>query len=333
MKMRSAADIIVWPAGDRAARVLGASARPRYAGENAFLSILETLYTTGVSARNSLFDSGVLRGHRAGIPVISVGNIVAGGAGKTPFTRWLASRLRDNGLRVAIGHGGYGSDEPALHRQWRPDDIVIEERDRVRATVEAKRLGAQVIVLDDAFQHRRLARDLDIVLMPVEAVSRRLLPRGPLREPERELARADLLVVTRKSGAPESARALAERLRAHYDKPVAIAAILPELTSDAPTEPVVAVSSIARPDILLDNLRSIGMDVASLLAYPDHHDYTATDVAAIVRAAGTMPIVTTEKDAVKLSKLIAPRTLIVIGQRVSIEAGEDVIRASLARFT
>ena len=123
-------------------------------GAAMMLAMLEQFYGVGVRVRNRAFDLGVRRSRRAPIPVISVGNIVAGGAGKTPFTRWLVQQLIQRGRRAAILHGGYGSDEPELHRQWLPSAIVLEQKDRVAAAAAAARYGADVVVLDDAFQHR-----------------------------------------------------------------------------------------------------------------------------------------------------------------------------------
>ena len=172
MSTRKPDNVIEWPAGDTAARALGAS-RQRY-GPFASIALvtLELLYGAGVRLRNRAFDLGLRRTQRAPVPVISVGNIVAGGAGKTPFTRWLVQELMQRGKRPAILHGGYGSDEPKLHRKWLPSAIVVEQKDRVAAASAAAHDGADVVVLDDAFQHRRLSRDLDIVLVPVERTLR-----------------------------------------------------------------------------------------------------------------------------------------------------------------
>lgn len=333
MPMPPDGDVIEWPAGDAAARVLGATAARRAPAESAALGLAAQLYGAGVALRNAAFDARLRRVHHATVPVISVGNIVAGGAGKTPFTRWLVESLLAKGKRVAILHGGYRSDEPALHRAWLPEAIVIAGRDRVRTAAQAVAQGADVIVLDDAFQHRRLARDLDIVLMPVEAGHARLLPSGPLREPESALARADLIVVTRKARTAQTARALAEALRTRFAKPCAVAAIEAALPDEAIGGPVVAVASIARPDLFLANLRSLGVDVAKLLAYPDHYDYGSADAAHITRTAAERAIVTTEKDAVKLRALLPGGALRIVPQRVVIEEGGAVLHDMLEKLT
>ncbi len=331
------ADRIEWPAGDTAARVLGASPRRRGPVARFMLSALAQVYGGVVRLRNFAYDRHLLHTRRVGIPVISIGNIVAGGAGKTPFTRWLAAEVMGRGRNVAILHGGYGADEPALHRHWQSGALVFDKRDRSAAAQAAAAAGADVIILDDAFQHRRLERDLDIVLLPIESTSTRLLPRGPLREPESALGRADLIVVTRKTQSAEAARALAGRLRRSLGKPCAVAAVLPGEIVPAgkqhmtrPAEFAV-VTAVARPDLLRAQLDALRVRVVRMLAYPDHHEYSARDVAYILRTAGELPILTTEKDAMKLLQLVEHDRLWIIEQRVAIEEGMDAITAIIER--
>src|SRR5687767_4085944 len=117
------------------------------------LEPLSAVYRAVMSGRRAVYNRGLLRASRIDVPVISVGNLVVGGSGKTPFTRWLIGRLRELGRKPAVLHGGYAADEPALHRRWFPDAIVIEGRDRVAGAREAVARGADAIVLDDAMQH------------------------------------------------------------------------------------------------------------------------------------------------------------------------------------
>ena len=165
------------------------------------LAPAEAVFRGVVAARNGAYDRGWLRSERVDVPVISIGNVSVGGAGKTPFAAWLARRLADWGRKPAIALRGYGEDEIVLHRELNPDIPVFRGRRRVEAAREAVAAGRDVIVLDDAFQHRALARDLDLVLIPVEGWEPRprVLPRGPWREGVQALARADLIVLTRKS--------------------------------------------------------------------------------------------------------------------------------------
>lgn len=335
--MHADANVIEWPAGDAAARVLGAKHSHRDPFSTLLLRLLAVPYRAAIWVYNSAFDFGIRRPQRASVPVISVGNIVAGGAGKTPFTRWLVHELSARGRRVAVLHGGYGSDEPGLHRKWHPQAIVIAEKNRVHAAAAAAAQGAEVIVLDDAFQHRRIARDLDIVLMPVETPSTHLLPAGPRREPASALGRADLIVVTRKTASTESAHKLAMRMQRHHGKPCAVAAILPAGFSRGPEHGVslhgsaLVVAAVARPDLLLQQLRSEHIQVAKMLAYPDHYDYTASDRDHIRRAAAGKTIVTTEKDAIKLQSYFDPHELWILQQTVVIETGADIVTELIER--
>lgn len=337
MKTPDGSDIVEWPAGDTAARVLGATLRRRGPVAVLMLAMSARLYRAAVRARNAAFDLGLRQVHRAPIPTISIGNIIAGGAGKTPFTRWLVTELMARGRDVAILQGGYGDDEAELHRRWQPGALVFNQRDRVGAAAAAATRGANVIVLDDAFQHRRLARDLDIVLVPVETASNHLLPQGPLREPESALARADLIIVTRKTASVDAAREAANQIRKRTGKPCAIIAILQVTLRNSVDPalrvqgPVVAVAGIARPDLMLRQLQEQNIEVARLLAYPDHRAYTSRDAELIQRVAAGRPIITTEKDMVKLETLIDPAELWVIEQEVSIEEGKDALLAMLDR--
>jgi tetraacyldisaccharide-1-P 4'-kinase len=196
------------------------AARRLWAGEmgvrgsalGAALAPAAAAYRLGVAARNRAYDAGLLPAWHAGIPVVSVGNIAVGGTGKTPFAHWLAVQLRARGRTPAILHGGYAADEPALHRRWAADIAVVVGRDRVHGAQQARAGGADVLVLDDGFQHRRLHRDLDIVLVAAErwqGASARLLPRGPWREPVTALRRATLVVVTRKTATEQAAQQVA----------------------------------------------------------------------------------------------------------------------------
>ena len=152
-----------------------------------------------VSMRNGAYERDV--GERVpGLRVISVGNLAVGGTGKTPLSAWVARFLSDRGVATAIVSRGYGRDELVLHRQWNPEVAVEADSDRILAAVRARDAGAAVAVLDDGFQHRRLARDLDLVILAAEdRFPGRLLPTGPYREPAASLARADVILVTRRT--------------------------------------------------------------------------------------------------------------------------------------
>jgi tetraacyldisaccharide 4'-kinase len=303
------------------------------------LAPAELLYRLAVRGRAAGYDAGVLRVRRAAVPVISVGNVAVGGTGKTPVARWLADQLRRAGRRPALLHGGYGADEPALHRRWAPATPVLSGRDRVATAAAAVAGGADVLVLDDAFQHRRLHRDLDIVLVAAEQAGRseRLLPRGPWREPALALRRADLIVVTRKTAPAQAARQLAGELGARAACPVAVVHLRASgwqragTASPPPAGAALAVAAIAEPALFADSARLAGATVADVLVFPDHHRYTAADAARIRAAAGDRPVVTTEKDWIKLDRLLNPDHVWVLVQEVLVEYGRAAVDAALAR--
>src|SRR3954470_198255 len=162
-------------------------------------------YGLAMAARNFAFDRGWRTVHRASVPVVAVGNLTLGGTGKTPMVEYLARWYRARGLRVAILSRGYGridglNDEGRVLEENLPDVPHLQDRDRAGlARVAVEELESELLILDDGFQHRRLARDLDIVL--IDALDPfglgRLFPRGLLREPLGALRRASLVVLTR----------------------------------------------------------------------------------------------------------------------------------------
>lgn len=323
----------VWSGGGGAA---GAALRT-------LLAPAEAAYGAAVRARNLGYRRGWLRGERVEVPVISIGNLAVGGAGKTPFAAWTAARLRDWGRRPAIALRGYGEDEILLHRELNPDVPVFAHRRRGEAAREAAAAGGDVVVLDDGFQHRALARDLDVVLLAVEGWTPRprLVPRGPWREGLDALARADLIVLTRKSAdAGRMAEVAAEVARAHPSPPIVRCALLPSrLTRLHGGEAssigalagrgVLAVAALAAPGPFLDHLSRAGAEVEAA-AYPDHHSFTSNDAANLMARAAARTIVMTHKDAVKLRSLLpASADALVLEQSVVIERGAEALDAAL----
>lgn len=309
------------------------------------LAPAEAAYAGAVAARNGAYDRGWLPSERVGVPVISIGNVTVGGAGKTPFAAWVARRLREWGRRPAIALRGYGEDEILLHRELNPDVPVFRGKRRVEAAREAAAAGCDAVVLDDAFQHRALARDLDIVLVPVEGweARPRLVPRGPWRESPRALARADLIVLTRKSAdGARAARVGAQVTRMHPGKPVIQCALLPSrlvpLHGGAAREigtlagrKVLGVAALAVPDPFIEHLTEAGAE-ADAATYPDHHPFDQDDAVDLVEWAGGRMMVMTHKDAVKLRPLLPSSTdAWVLEQSVTIESGADALEAALRR--
>jgi len=319
---------------------LHARVRRWWAGERGwagrFLFLLaapaEWLFGAAVRRRNRAYDRR--GGERvAGLVVVSVGNLSVGGTGKTPVSAWLARLLRERGAETVLLARGYGEDELLLHRRWNPEVSVVADPDRLRGARTALRGGAAAAVLDDGFQHRALARDADVVLLSAEeGPPGHLLPRGPFREPLAALARADAVVVTRRTASADEARRLAERVRAAYPHLlVAVVALLPGgwqaldgAPAAAPEGPTLAVAGVAHPEAFAAQVEAVTGVPTELVAFPDHHPYSDADAGAIRTRAGARTVVTTEKDAVKLqvrAALLGPVRVLV--QALTWEAGGE----------
>jgi tetraacyldisaccharide 4'-kinase len=303
------------------------------------LAPAEVLYRGAIAARNAAFDAGIRPVHHVDIRVISVGNVAVGGTGKTPVAHFIALGLRERGARPAILHGGYADDEPALHRQWSSDIPVVVDADRVRGAAAARAQGANVVVLDDGFQHRRLHRDLDIVLISAERwqSAPRLLPRGPWREPHAALLRADLIIVTRKTAMHARTHEVRQQLEQFTKCPIVVAHLQAGgwlhcgVAAEKPTVPGIAVAALAEPELFADSVRLTGLTVTSLIGFRDHHVYSAEDARMIAAQAAGAPIVTTEKDWVKLKTLLPSEQVWVLTQRVHIEHGSDILDTQLTQ--
>ena len=310
------------------------------------LTPLSLIFGAVAALRNRAYDQGLLRSHPLGLPTVSIGNLSVGGTGKTPMAAWIAQRLLARGIRPAILLRGYGGDEPMVHECLTPEAIVVADPDRVRGAITARARGAQALVLDDAFQHRRARRDLDIVLLAADQRgSSRLLPAGPFREPPSALRRARALVITRKRASLAEAEVVAARWSAENPAAtVVIAALTPgELVRVGGDErcalavlrgrSVLAISAIGVPADFEGQLAALGATIQSA-AFVDHHAFSPADVSKVVmRAAATDLAVCTLKDAVKLGGLW-PRqgpTLWYLSQAVTVERGAGELTDLLAR--
>ena len=280
--------------------------------------------------RNLLFDLGWRRPHRLPVPVWSVGNLTAGGTGKSPLTRHLARWAISHGLRPAIISRGYRAGPGGANDEARLVDEcpVILDPDRIAGGRRALAAGATCLILDDGFQHRRLHRDLDLVLIDAtrpwgdeHGRAGATLPLGYLREGRAALARAAALVLTRAALVPPDRLARLQGELARYARPLirvedrqarlralgattTATATVGELAGRA----VVLVSGLGNP-LGFEGAAGIhGWLVRASLRYPDHHHYDAEDVATIVAAARQYDavVVMTGKDAVKLVTLVPP---------------------------
>lgn len=286
--------------------------------------MIETPYTWVVRLRNRRYDTGKTPIHSVEIPVISVGNLSVGGTGKTPMVCWIARQLRVRGLRVAVISRGYGAeegdsnDEAMELAQRLPDVPHLENPDRVAAAQCAvEELDMEVILLDDAFQHRRIRRDLDIVLL--DALEPfgfgHVFPRGTLREPLVGLRRADVAVLSRADMISESEREEIRRRVLRIAPEIAWAEVThaPEafLNASGKTCPVDALKGkrvaafcgLGNPAGFLGTLSSCGLVPVDFREFPDHHRYSKADIEQLIAWADKLSvdaILCTHKDLVKI---------------------------------
>ncbi len=269
--------------------------------------------------RRAMYAEGKLSAAHAGVPVISIGNITAGGSGKTPFVILLARHLIKNGLRPGILLRGYResldglSDEAILYTRACPEAIVKTGADRCASAKTAVEEGANILLLDDGFQHLRLHRDVDIVL--VDATSPwgggNTIPGGLLREPLGALQHADVVLVTRSDQAPASVPAIRKTIANLTSAPVFTSRHAPVRLESLDREeiplaklagrPVVALAGIARPEAFCRTLESLGAKITATVAGKDHDHFTPDIVQKaliLAKKAGGI-VVTTEKDRAK----------------------------------
>jgi tetraacyldisaccharide 4'-kinase len=303
------------------------------------------LYWLGVAVRNWFFDIGVLRTTKVSVPVISVGNISAGGVGKTPFVELLIEKIVVSD-RLAVVSRGYGrkstgtvvvsdgrgkcssiddsGDEPAQLANKYPEVIVVVDEQRVRGARKALELGATMILLDDGFQHRYLHRDLNIVILTAEEILNGdfLLPSGNRREPVTSLKRADVLMVTRCVDVKEYEQVIAVgRERQMFPPGTPIVGLKTKLklfkrgssyeivnAKGVTGKKIMVFSGIGNPKSFEELLLKENMKILKHIVFSDHHWYTESDIKRILDAKKQTHadfIITTEKDAVRLREEFA----------------------------
>ena len=326
----------------------------------AALAAAEGPYRAGVWWRNRRYDTAAELVHHADAPVVSVGNLTLGGTGKTPLVKWIARLLRGEGVRVTLLSRGYGSedggpnDEALELEQSLPDVPHLQDRDRVAAAAVAiDELAAQLLVLDDGFQHRRLARDLDIVLLDATEPFGfgRVFPRGALREPVASLRRADLVCLTRSDLAtPAQREAIHERVSAaapdaawceSVTRPTRLISVPPSASEPPGEEPigglrgqrVAAFCGIGNPLAFRSMLEALGAEVVSFTEFADHHRYDRRDIERLERdatAATADRLVCTHKDLVKVGvATLADRPLQAISIEAAFTVGGDALEVRL----
>ena len=346
----------------------------------AMLYGISLLYGAAQKLRASCYRQKILRSQKLSCRVISVGNIAVGGTGKTPMTIYLAQELKQAGYRVVIVSRGYkggaerqggivsdgscllmdcerAGDEPFMMACRLKDIPVIVGKSRFEAgRLAVSKFQPDVIVLDDAFQHLQLKRDIDIVLLDHDQPfgNSHLLPRGILREPLTAMKRATAFVLTRcRDDADESARSSMAPIKSISPEspvfkssavpycytvkngaspPLQVAANFfePHELGDIKNRKVFGFSGIARNDDFQHTVKTLGFNVTGFLEFSDHHRYTEPDIQTILRTAGATgarQLITTEKDYVRLTgKGACPMDLVVVGVRVAFQdAGQDFI--------
>lgn len=305
---------------------------------------LTGLYGAASGLRNSLFDRGVLQSRRLEQPVISVGGLSAGGAGKTPFVIALGELLKARSIRFDVLSRGYRrrtrgvlvvqpegraadfGDEPLLIARRLGVPVIVGERRYEAGRVAEQKFQPQLHILDDGFQHRSLSRDFDIVLLTPDDFHDRLLPSGRLREPLFALERADAVVLP--SGLAPEHPALRQKPIWRIEREL----VLP----DVPPAPVV-FCGIARPEQFFAQVRAAGITPAAELSFGDHHAYSRNDVQRLFAARTRLHaggFLTTEKDTVNLGALqheLEPLAIAVL--KLTLNRPADVVDTMLARIT
>ena len=287
------------------------------------------MYGLVMRGRNQLFAIGILRSRAARVPVISVGNLTTGGTGKTPLVIWLCNYLRNKGLHCSILTRGYKThpdqitDEPALLARACPDtDVIVNPNRLVGARKAVSVHQAQVLVLDDGFQHQKLKRDLDIVAVDATCPFGygRVLPAGLLREPKGGLSRADAVIITRFDQADAGQIRQLEQEIQQIVPNIPIAKVAHKHTGavtfqnkkldleELRSKKIFAFCGIGNPNAFFRCLEQNGLSLVDTRTFDDHHAYTQEDMMQIfeqARSCGAEMILCTQKDWVK-SALLSP---------------------------
>jgi tetraacyldisaccharide 4'-kinase len=308
-----------------------------------------------VRGRNLRFDRGSLPIHRATVPVVSVGNLTVGGTGKTPMVEWISHYVRQQGVRAAILSRGYGAEQGGLNDEALelelslPDVPHLQNPDRrASATVAVEELASQLLLLDDGFQHRRLARDLDIVLLDASEPFGfdYVLPRGTLREPVAGLRRAGVIVLSRadmiEPSARETIRRRALELAPHVvwcEVEHRAASLIDSVGGAYPLDQVrgqrvAAFCGIGNPAGFRHTLETLGCQVEAWQEFPDHHGYNRDDVDALeklVQQSRVDQVLCTRKDLVKLRvPTLGGKPLRAVGVKLVFLRGEAELKSALA---
>ncbi|MGB2705612.1 MAG: tetraacyldisaccharide 4'-kinase [Candidatus Omnitrophota bacterium] len=315
------------------------------------LLIISYIYGFLAGSHYFFYKVNLLKSYKSRITTISVGNITLGGTGKTPFVIMLAEYLARKNKKAAVLIRGYGEDEwKMLEDRLRKRGVrVFVGKDRIKSARKAEACSVEALILDDGFQHCRLKRDLDIVLLDSTNPfgNRRLFPRGILREPMGSLERADIMVLTKADRGKENIAAIEEGLRKIAPgKPILKAIHRPTALFDihkagveGPAfiqgKTVCVLSAICDPSYLRYTVEKVGSRVGFEVIFPDHYPYRERDLNRIFgdcKKRNIDTIITTEKDAVKLKKLTAPENglrILALSVELEITQGKEEIDVRL----
>lgn len=301
------------------------------------LRIASIFYSAVIRVRNFLYDTKILKSKKVDAVVICVGNITAGGTGKTPLVIWLCDFLREKNISTTILTRGYKarkgkfSDEPAILAKSCPDCRILINSNRIESAQKAiSKLSAKALVMDDGFQHRRLHRDLDIVTIDSTCPFGydKILPAGLLREPTSALKRAHAVVLTRSDQVDQNKlNQITEKIKkinpdiviAHAThKPICVKLMgHPELTlEELKNKKIFAFSGIGNPDAFLNTIKKLGLNITESKSYNDHYSYTHRDIEDICERAAYLNadlILSTQKDWTKTALLMKGRNNIDFG--------------------
>ncbi len=316
------------------------------------LRVAEVPYSTAMRVRNWRFDQGYSSVHQVGVPVISIGNLTLGGTGKTPLVEWIARHFRTRGVRVSIVSRGYGAEQgerndEALELELAlPDVPHLQNPDRVEAAqIAIEELETELILLDDGFQHRRLARELDIVLLDATEPfgNEHVFPRGTLRESPSSLARAQVVLLSRadmlSAESRQRVQARVARLApqavwcevTHQPHALLDASGLEHPLANAQGQRVAAFCGVGNPSGFRHTLETLGYELCGWREFPDHHSYTRADVEMLTEWAKKGEIVLcTRKDLVKLGvESLGTVPLRAVGVQLNFLKGEEALVATL----
>ena len=306
-------------------------------------------YGTVMRIRRWMYDAHLLPAQKVSVPVICVGNLTCGGTGKTPTVAWVVDFLKQQGRRPAILTRGYhaidGQSDEATWLADRTDCPVIIQGDRLAGAREAIAQGADVLVMDDGFQHQRLSRDLNLVLIDATAPfgGRACLPLGRLREPRSALRSAGVILITRSDQVPPERVEWIRRQLAHLapQSRVALACHAPtgwvsptgeSLPIDAlKGESVLAFCGLGNADAFYRTLESTGVELASCRSFRDHAEYSPDRIRSLRAEAApkNAKLVTTEKDGAKLESMLADQSIYQLSVALTVTEGRSALQESI----